>query len=523
MQEQHIKSILQQACSDLLAGDFSQARLLCLSVLDRSPDNADALNLLGQISNREGNNSDAANYFLQALRARPGDANLNFRLGMTLGKLGNFDKAIDHLSTTVQQRPRHWRALNSLGLVLQFADRLDESLTYYRRSIAINPDHAGTYSNMADALKYKGHIDEAVKNYRIALRLDPEMYPTYHALAFCKNFDSGDKDIKTMERISAAPDVTGEDQMHIDYALAKAYEDTGNFDMSFSHLKQANRFKRSTFDFNVRDSVQILEKPVHLFGPDLIDQFPHSGCTDNTPIFIVGMPRSGSTLVEQILSSHPDVHGAGEIHDFYKAMEQHQLNIFRPDFDQGMNDLTAADLRDIGEQYTQRLQNYTTDSPYVTDKFLQNFMLLGIIKLALPNARIIHCMRDPVDTCLSCYKQMFRKFHLYSYDLTELGVYYRNYQALMQHWRTVLPDSFLDFQYEDLVRDQRGQTEKLLDYCGLDWHDNCLNYHQNRRAVTTASDTQVRKSIYTGSVKRWKRFEKHLTPLLDALNHRKSA
>ena len=523
MQDHNILSALQQAHADLEAGRSDQARRLCLSVIDRAPGNADALQLLGQISSREGNDNDAANYFLRALRARPDDASLNFRLGTTLGKLGKFDEAIGYLSNAVQQQPGNWRALNCLGLALQYADRLDESLSCYRQSIAINPDHAATYSNMADTLKYKGDIDGAVKYYRTALRLDPTLYPAHHALAFCRKFDKDDKDIHAMESLLTAADITDKQKMHLNYALAKAYEDTGNFDRSFSHLEQANRYKRSTFDFNVQDVVQILEKPAQLFNPDLIDQFPDSGFPDRTPIFIIGMPRSGSTLVEQILSSHPDVHGAGEIHDFYRVLEKYRLNVFKAEFDQGVNDLTVTDLREIGEQYTQRLQNYTDDSQHITDKFLQNFMLLGIIRLALPNARIIHCVRDPVDTCLSCYKQMFRKFHLYSYDLAELGTYYRHYENLMQHWRAVLPGSFLDFHYEDLIDDQRGQTEKLLDYCGLDWNDACLNYHRNRRAVMTASDSQVRQSIYKSSVRRWKRYEKHLQPLLDALDYRDPA
>ena len=510
---------LRQAFGHLQAGETDQARSLCLSVLDNTPGDPNALSLLGRICTREGDDASAATCLMQAVQNKPDDANLNYQLGTILGKLDRFDEAIHFLRLAHQYDPGHWRALNILGLALYHSDRLDEALECYRRSIAINPGHAATYSNMADTLKYKGEIDLAVENYQKALQLDPTLYSTYHALAFCRRFEKNDDSINIMEEILAAPDISGEQKMHIDYALAKAYEDIGEFDKSFAHLDQANKIKRSTFDFNIEDVIKVLNKPIRLFGPEIFDKFSHQGCPDNTPIFIVGMPRSGSTLVEQILASHPDVHGAGEIHDFNKVLEEHGLNIFRDEFDQGVAGLTASQLKTIGERYLQGLRQYSLNSLHITDKFLQNFLLLGLIRLALPNARIIHCIRDPVDTCLSCYKQLFRKFHLYSYDLAELGQYYRHYERLMAHWRTVIPGSFLDFHYEELINDQRGQTARLLEYCGLEWDDACLNYHKTERAVKTASDSQVRKSIYTSSVKRWKCYEAHLQPLLDALDY----
>ena len=518
MDHSEINSALQQAIRYAQTGRPERARSICLSILAGAPRNAGALGLLGNIHLNRNDAVSAAKSFHQALRTNPNDAHLHFLMGNALGMLSQHQEAIRHFQITVQLEPGHWQAYQKLGLSLHYMGRLDEAVENFHQSISLNPDHAPTYALLAGTLKFKGNIDEARENYEKALTLDPALYSAYHALANCKRFENNDDSIRSMESILNAQDLPGEQKLHIHYALARAYEDTGEYDNSFTPLQEANRLKRATFDYSIDRDVKIFNMLTRTFTPELMSRYTRRN-HDCTPIFIVGMPRSGSTLAEQILSSHPNVRGAGEIPDFHLVLKHHGLNIFDENFEHRLANLNDEQIFTIGEQYLQRLKKHSDRTDHITDKFPQNFLVLGFIWLTLPGAKIIHCLRDPVDSCLSCFQQHFTRGHEYSYNLTELGQYYRLYQKIMEHWRAVIPGAFLDFHYETLIEDQEGQTRKLLDYCDLPWNDSCLDYRQNTRAVRTASDGQVRKPVYSTSVKRWKHFEKNLQPLLAALHY----
>jgi hypothetical protein len=300
-------------------------------------------------------------------------------------------------------------------------------------------------------------------------------------------------------------------RIYLHFALGKAYDDLGDAEAAFTHLNAGNTLKRRTNGYDESKALALFERIGRTFDPAFLAD-ARVGIADAAPIFVIGMPRSGTTLVEQIISSHPDVGAAGEIsvmNDIARALGR---------FPEIVRTLGGDDLSRVGEEYVRRLHAYAPDAARVTDKTPSNMFFVGFIHLVLPNAKIVHVRRDPVDTCLSCYSQLFTREQGYAFDLGELGRYYRAYHHLMQHWRDVLPkERMLDVRYEDVVADTEGEARRLLAYCGLEWDERVLLFHQNQRAVGTASASQVRQPIYKTSVARWRRYETHLRPLLDAL------
>jgi Sulfotransferase family len=308
-----------------------------------------------------------------------------------------------------------------------------------------------------------------------------------------------------------AEEMPEQQRMQLHFALGKAYDDLDRGDDAFAHMQAGNRLKRQTAGYEEARSLNFFERIKTAFSADFTAK-AHKGYADAAPIFVIGMPRSGTTLVEQIISSHPSVGAAGEISALNDAVRT--LGAF-PD---AIGHASDEALSRAAEKYVRKLRTYAPDAAYVTDKAPSNFYLIGFIHLALPDAKIVHVMRDPVDTCLSCYSKLFTRGQGYSYDLAELGRYYRAYNDLMRHWRDVLPEGrVLDVRYEDVVADIEGQAQRLLSHCGLAWDDRVLSFHQSARTVSTASASQVRRPIYASSVARWRRYEAHLAPLIDTL------
>jgi tetratricopeptide (TPR) repeat protein len=399
---------------------------------------------------------------------------------------------------------------------------LDGSLAHYRRALALKPDLADAHNNMGNALKELGELAEAEAAYREALRLDPSFTGIYVNLADSKKFTPGDAHLAAMEALAAKADgLSKTDRLQLDFALGKAYADLKDHGRSFTHLFAGNAAKRSTIAYDEKSAFALFDRIEALFTPALIAQESGAGDPSPTPIFVMGMPRSGTTLTEQIIASHPLVHGAGEL----KTLNDVVLTIHGADgatipYPEFVPVLGAAPLRKIGARYLELVRELVTDkeAQYVTDKMPSNYYFAGLIHLALPNATIIHTMRDPVDTCISCFSKLFAGEQNHTYDLGELGRYYKRYERLMAHWRRVLPkDRILDVRYEDVVADLEGQARRIIAHCGLPWDDRCLAFHETKRPVRTASATQVRQPIYKSAVGRWRVYAEHLGPLLAGL------
>jgi tetratricopeptide (TPR) repeat protein len=393
----------------------------------------------------------------------------------------------------------------------------DAALVHFRRAIARKPALADAHNNIGNVLKEDGEIAAAREAYERAIELDPRETAYYVNLADAKKFTAGDASLAAMEdQARNAESMTPIGRSRLKFALAKAYDDLGRYDEAFASMREGNALKRGGLSYDETRALESFDRIRSTFDRTLLAKA--GGFSSSLPVFVVGMPRSGTTLIEQILASHPAVYGAGELADFNWLVDQLPGtggNVFR--YPEDATALSADQLTSLGKAYVDRQRARAPNAERVTDKMPANFMFLGLIHMALPQARIIHVQRDPRDTCLSCYSKLFTAEQNFSYELGELGRYYRKYVELMAHWRDVLPKGgLLEVRYEDVIADLEASARRIVDFCGLGWHPNCIAFHETRRPVRTASATQVRRPIYRTSEGRWRPYERHLGPLLAA-------
>jgi hypothetical protein len=320
-----------------------------------------------------------------------------------------------------------------------------------------------------------------------------------------------------METLLSQNTLSDDQRMHLAFALGKAYEDLGEYGKSFNSLLHGNNLKRKTYDYTGEETKGLFQSIKKLCNADFISRHLKNGISDSTPIFIVGMPRSGTSLVEQILASHPDVYGAGELEEFKMVLLDLTKTRILSDAYSSLSKKDKGLIAGIGTEYLSRLRRNSDKGKFITDKMPHNFQHVGIIRLALPNAKIIHCTRDPMDNCFSIYKNYFSGIHRYAYELGELGQYYNLYQDLMKYWYSLFPDFIYEIKYEELVENQEAESKRLIQFCGLPWVDECYSFYNTSRQVATASATQVRKPIYKDSVQLWKKYRSQLEPLWSVL------
>jgi tetratricopeptide (TPR) repeat protein len=455
------------------------------------------------------------------LRLRPDCADAYCYAGAIQIELKNGEKALGLINKAMSFEPNKAETLNMLGRAWFECANPEKAVESYQRAIALKPTLADSYNNMGNALKELGRFDEALAAFNKTLELTPDAYGAYVNLVDTKKFTSSDDPhLKAMEAYkSEFGKLAEEREMHLRFALSKAYDDLKRHDDAFENMKRGCELKRKTIKYDEREILGYFDRIKQQITKEVIQKQSGHGVAGDLPIFVLGMPRSGTTLVEQIISSHPRVKAAGELRDLNETLSSvrdSKGNIAPyPEF---VPVLKGGEVAKIADVYLRRLAKHGPMAERITDKMPSNFYFTGMIHLAMPNAKIIHTNRNPVDTCLSCFSKLFAGEQNQTYDLAELGRYYRAYHGLMQHWREVLPaGSFLDVQYEEVVADTEGQARRILEYCGLEWDPRVLNFHKNDRPVKTASASQVRKPIYSSSVARWRNYEKHLTPLLQEL------
>jgi tetratricopeptide (TPR) repeat protein len=457
----------------------------------------------------------------RALAVETRNDKIHLHLGSVLIDQHKVDEAAAAAERALALNPGSHDAINLMGRLAFERGDLDAALTCYRRALALKPDLADALNNMGNVLKELGRLQEAQEAYLAALQIDASVTGVYVNLADSKTFTPGDPHLAALEALAAKTQgLSKTDRMQLDFALAKAYADLKDHSRSFPHLLAANAQKRERIAYDEAATLALFARIEAAFTAERIAAKSGRGDTSRLPIFVLGMPRSGTTLVEQILASHRDVHGAGELKTLDEVLSgmpgADGAKLAFPEF------VAAADgalIKAIGSRYVAALRRLAPEAKHVTDKMPSNFFFAGIIHLALPNARIIHTVRDPVDTCVSCFSKLFSAEQNHTYDLGELGRYHRRYQALMAHWHRVLPQGrILDVRYEDVVADLEGQARRILDHCGLDWDARCLEFHQTKRPVRTASAAQVRRPIYQGAIGRWRAYEPYLGPLLAELN-----
>ncbi|MBI1887164.1 MAG: sulfotransferase [Nitrosomonadales bacterium] len=409
---------------------------------------------------------------------------------------------------------------NNLGHMLTKHGRGSEAEASFRRALQIKPDYVDAHFNLGRNLSEQERLTEAEVSYRRALQIQPDYVDALFNLVPIKSVKTGDGILEAMilaeeAARSGATLLTDEQKTLMHFALGKCYDDIGEHEKAFPHFLEGCKLKRATIDYDPEQSARHSAAIMRNFETATLDRLRGGGDPSQVPIFVLGMPRSGTTLTEQVIASHPEVHGAGELPDLMAIALRDIAGAAFPD---NARLLDQARLSAWGAEYVAGLQRRALDMPRITDKMPANFQAVGLIHLMLPNAKIIHVKRNPVDTCISCFSKLFTFGQEFSYDLAELGRYYVDYARLMEHWRKVLPEgAFLEVQYEDIVADQEAQSRRIIEYCGLEWNDACLDFHQNKRSVKTASMVQVRQPIYKSSVERWRSYEKFLGPLFDAL------
>jgi hypothetical protein len=456
------------------------------------------------------------------LNANPRLAEAHNNMGVTLRNLRRPEEARIACLRALELKSDTAEAHSNLGNVLQDLGRTEDAITAYGVAIELKPDYAGAYINLAIAQQALGRTPEVRSALDHAFALDPGSSHAWHIRSDLKRFSPNDPDIERMEVAlanlsGASADVQSLTRLH--FALGKAWMDAEDSDRAFAHLHAGNRLKRASFAYDLSIDLGRFASIEDTYTPQWMQRLAGGGDPSELPVFVVGMPRSGTTLVEQILASHPDVHGAGELSLLVDLIDGAMTRDgARLGYPTAVSRLRPDGLAALGRSYVGAAASLAPDRWRVVDKTPSNFKHVGLIHLIAPNARIIHCRRDPVDTCLSCYSKLFTGEQNFVYDLTELGRYYCGYARLMDHWRGLLPaDRFIEIHYEDLVANLEGEARRLLAGLGLDWNESCLAFHKTDREVRTASVNQVRQPIYRDAVGRWKPVAPHLAPLLAAL------
>jgi tetratricopeptide (TPR) repeat protein len=465
-------------------------------------------------------NSEASAAYRHALEINPERAEAHYNLGIVLVELDNLNDAVMYFNRALEINPADKNAYLALGKAHNELGNLEQAMSAFRKAIAIDPDNENFHGELGAALSDHGEIEEAVAAQRKALEINPEYTKAYSRLSMNKKFTEHDEDMKAMESLLSKKGILDKDIVPLAFGLGKAYEDLGSYEQSMECVIKGAGIKRNSYEYSISESQQQFDRIKEVFSPDFFAGHGDCGNPDRAPIFILGMPRSGTSLVEQILASHPDVYGAGELKDLWLVLKSIGLSA-----DEGASrivpkrflELDAGALADLGKQYMARIREHSAKAKFITNKMPQNFMYVGFIRTILPNARVIHCIRDPMDNCLSIFKNPLPNDHGYANNMSELGQYYRMYQDLMDYWKDTLPGFVYDQRYEDLVKSVEEQVSSLLQYCGLEWDDACLEFHKTRRKVRTASNVQVRRPIYNDSVQLWKRYEKQLEPLRAAI------
>jgi len=505
-------------------GRFEEAVAGYRAALRVQPDIAEAHNNLGELLREQGDYGQAEGHFRRALEINPKFIAAYLNLANTQRQKEDYAAARTVLDRALAIAANDADVHMTYGNVAKDEGVHEEALRHFERAVALRPEYAQANFNCAVTLQELGRLEEARAAFRAALKFKPDYGEAYRQLAWGRTGDAERAaDVAAMERLWNAPGTDEEDRMHLAFGLGKVAEDNGDFEEAFHYFAAGNRLKRAHIRYDITRDADRTERLMAVFNAEFFAARGEWGCADATPIVIVGMPRSGTSLAEQILASHPRVAGAGELRDLERVVQRTLPGLRRDNFPEGVLGLDRDAFTKLGETYVARLRAHGgEDVAHVTDKMPGNFALLGMLRVMLPRARVIHCRRNALDTCWSIYKQFFGEGQRFAYDLEELGHYYRLYQRLMNHWATVLPGYVLEFDYESIIADLEGATRRLLEFCGLEWDERCLDFHRTERVVKTASVAQVRRPVYSSSVGIGEKYAPYLGPLIKALEGREA-
>jgi len=480
-----------------------------------NPDFADAHNNIGIALLDLGQFHEAVKSYKAAIKLKPEFEEAHYNLGVVFQNLECFDEAIISYKAAIVLQPGYADAHYNLGIVLHDTGQLSMAIKSLQKAIIIKPENAEAHKYLGNTFQSNGQIDEAIKCYEKTLSIKPDHADAHRNLSTIKRYTKGDTQIILMQELLSNGTLSLSNQIHLYFALAKAYENLGMQDELFEVLNEGNRLRKEQLNYSHDNNLNEHLKIKNLFN--LTSSFPEKlvlyKSSKIRPIFVVGMPRSGTSLVEQIISSHQEVHGAGELGTLNKL-------IF-PIIDEfSLKDMAVSEktILSIRKDYLDFLSSLNSPKSIITDKMPSNFRYIGFILKAFPEAKIVNLKRDSRAICWSIYQRYFPGKGLgFAFNMKDLADYYNSYNELMSFWHQEFPNKIYDICYEDLTTNQEEETKKLLKYCELEWDDNCLNFHTNKRAVRTTSSLQVRKKMYQGSSEAWKKYEMHIKPLINGL------
>jgi Flp pilus assembly protein TadD len=498
----------REAEDSVARGNFAAAITQYQDSIALRPRHAEARNQLGVALLKLGRNSEAEDQFRQAIVRQPNYLEAHVNLGVVLTAKQRFQEAEDTLRRALKLKPADTTARSHLGQVLFYRGRLDLARIEFEKVSKVAPRDPGALFGLGVLARSEGRFDEAEDLFRRALAADPQMAVAWSALAGVRKLTQADagwcEDAgRTAANMQAAPD-----EASVRFAIGKYFDDVGQYDQAFDSYRRANELLKAVAPpyCNIVHARHV-DDMIRIYTPAAIARARTGGSMATRPIFVVGMPRSGTSLTEQILASHPAVAGAGELPFWNDAVRRHEECAHQSLLDEPLR-------KQLADEYLNTLQQHCPDANFVVDKMPRNADYLGVIYSAFPNARIIYMRRDPLDTCLSCYFQHFSTTLNYTFDLSDLRSYYSEHARLISHWRKVLPPgTMLDVPYEKLVADPEQWTRKMLAFLGLEWDERCLKFNETRRPVVTSSYWQVRQRIYGDSVQRWRNYSKFLGPL----------
>ena len=511
-----------RSAAEALADDrLAVAEHLLRDRLRSHPSDVAAMRMLAETGTRLGRYADAEALLETCLELAPSFDGARYNLAIVLYRQQKGGPAIPHLERLLAADPNETAYRNLLAACLGLVGEYQQAAALYDRLVAEHPRQPKLWLSYGHTLRTLGRRDDAVSAYSRCIELAPNMGEAFWSLANLKTVPFSAEDEEAMRGLLARPDLSDEDRLHVEFALGKAMEDLGEFAVSFEHYAAGARLRAAELRYDADQTTQRMQAARSLFTAPFFADRTGSGAPSPAPIFIVGLPRSGSTLLEQILASHSAVEGTMELPDI-AAIARELTPPGRKDqgvaYPEVLASLEAESLAALGEDYLSRTAiQRKLGRPHFIDKMPNNFNHIGLIQLILPNARIIDARRHPMAACFSSFKQHFARGQQFSYDLTDVGRYYADYVTIMDHFDEVLPGRIHRVIYEDLVEDMETQVHRLLDYCGLPFESACLQFHENERAVRTASSEQVRRPIYREGLEHWRNFDPWLGPLKDAL------
>jgi tetratricopeptide (TPR) repeat protein len=559
---------------------FERTIECCNQVLALEPDNSQGHFYLGGAYGSLGRYQEAVSAYRQAVVLSPGDPVIRCGFGVALSFAGQPEEAVAQFQEAIRVRPRYGEALCGLAHAFALLGRYNDAKLHYQRAIVVDPQLREPYVKLGDLLNTTGMPEEAEACYRQGLERHPKARELYHGLAnslryqgrlaealdtyrrardvqaddpailsgeadiherlrdydaayqrvlslidrraldangadvylrICRRYECCDEAIALAEVLLVGGSLNAVMRRTLCHSLGRLLDRQGAYDDAFARVAEANRLLNVSFD--AEEHAQRVDNLIVAFSRDALANMPRASIISERPVFIVGMPRSGTTLVEQILASHPEVFGAGELNDVTALVRSLPVTLYP----QCMEAIEQERVDGMAQKYLDHLARLAPDARRVTDKMPGNFFHLGLVAVLFPHARVIHCVRDPRDTSLSIFFQPFNVSHAYAADLAHIGAYYREYRRLMAHWKAVLDIPILDVRYADLVAEPERVSRAMVEFVGLPWNERCLQFHDTKRAVATASYDQVRRPVYTSSLGRWRHYEKHLGPLIVAL------